>query len=57
MWLYYVGRAFQLVGMWLLLADIFLAGPKGPDPKLFGFGIAVFVAGWLIVRRKVGTRP
>ena len=44
--LYYLGRAAQLVGMWLLLVDLFTAGPAGPDAKLFAIGVAVFLAGW-----------
>jgi hypothetical protein len=51
---YYVGRMGQLIGMWLLLVDILIAGPMGPDPKLFGAGVAVFVAGWALTRL---TRP
>ena len=47
---YYVGRAGQLLGMWLLLVDVVMAGPMGPDAKLFGIGVAVFVAGWGLVR-------
>ena len=50
--LYYVGRGLQLIGMWLLLVSIATAGPLGPSPRLFGAGIAVFLAGWLIVRRR-----
>jgi hypothetical protein len=50
--LYYVGRMLQLAGMWLLLVDIVTAGPLGPNPRLFGVGVAVFVFGWLIVRRR-----
>ena len=45
----------QLLGMWLLVVDVFMAGPAGPDPKLFGYGIAVFIAGWLMVRGKRGN--
>ena len=52
--LYYVGRGLQLIGMWLLLVSIATAGPLGPSPRLFGAGIAVFFAGWLIVRRRTG---
>ena len=48
--LYYAGRLAQLMGMWLLLVDIFTAGPMGPDPRLFGIGVAVFVVGWLLVK-------
>ena len=44
--IYYLGRAAQLIGMWLLLVDLFTAGPLGPDAKLFGLGVAVFLAGW-----------
>jgi hypothetical protein len=52
--LFYAGRLGQLVGMWLLLVDVFTAGPMGPDPRLFGAGVGVFVAGWGITRL---TRP
>ena len=44
--IYYLGRAAQLIGMWLLLVDLFMAGPLGPDAKLFALGVAVFLAGW-----------
>lgn len=44
--IYYLGRAAQLIGMWLLLVDLFMAGPLGPDAKLFAAGVAVFLAGW-----------
>ena len=50
--LYYVGRLAQLMGMWLLLVDIFTASPKGPSPRLFGIGVAVFVAGWALTKAK-----
>ena len=50
--LYYVGRGLQLLGMWLLLISIVTAGPLGPSPRIFGAGVAVFVLGWLIVRRR-----
>ena len=53
--LYYIGRGLQLLGMWLLLVAIFMAGPLGPSPRTFGVGVAVFVCGWLIVRRHVGN--
>ena len=49
---YYLGRLAQLIGMWLLLVDMFTAGPMGPDPKLFGIGVAVFVAGWTLTKVK-----
>ena len=48
--LYYVGRFLQLLAMSLLLMSIMTAGPLGPRPQIFGGGVAVFVAGWLIVR-------
>jgi hypothetical protein len=44
--IYYLGRAAQLIGMWLLLVDLFTAGPLGPDAKLFAAGVGVFLAGW-----------
>jgi hypothetical protein len=44
--LYYGGRGAQLIGMWLLLVDLFTAGPLGPNPKLFAAGVAIFLAGW-----------
>lgn len=57
MFIYYVGRSLQLAGMWLLLVDVVMAGPLGPDPKLFGYGVAVFLGGWALVRaRRGGTR-
>ena len=52
--LYYVGRGLQLIGMWLLLVSIAIAGPMGPSPRIFGTGIAAFVVGWLLVRQRVG---
>jgi hypothetical protein len=36
--------------MWLLLVDLFTAGPGGPSPRLFAIGVAVFLAGWGITR-------
>ena len=48
--LYYLGRLLQLLGMWLLLADVVTAGPMGPNPRLFGLGVGVFIGGWLLVR-------
>jgi hypothetical protein len=57
MFLYFVGRALQLAGMWVLLLAIITAGPLGPSPRLFAYGVAVFVAGWLIVRRRRATKP
>jgi hypothetical protein len=48
--IYYVGRFGQIVGMWILLVDIFTAGPLGPNPRLFAAGVAVFLAGWGLTR-------
>ena len=48
--LYYVGRLAQLIGMFELLVDIVTAGPMGPDPKIFAFGIVIFLAGWSVTR-------
>jgi len=48
--LIYAGRGAQLIGMWLLLVDLFTAGPLGPDPKLFGAGVVIFLAGWGLTR-------
>lgn len=50
--LFYIGRLAQLMGMWLLLVDIFTAGPMGPSPRLFGVGVAVFVGGWALTKTK-----
>jgi len=47
---YYLGRAGQVVGMWLLLVDLFTAGPLGPNPRLFALGVSVFLAGWGLTR-------
>jgi hypothetical protein len=52
--LFYLGRFAQLIGMWLLLVDIFTAGPLGPNPRLFALGVAVFIAGWALSR---ATKP
>jgi len=48
--LYYAGRLGQLMGMWILLVDVFTAGPMGPEPKPFGVGVVVFLAGWGLTR-------
>jgi len=55
LFIYYLGRAGQLLGMWILLEDIVFAGPMGPSAKMFGVGVAVFLAGWGIVRM-AGTK-
>ena len=47
---YYLGRFGQLLGMWLLMVDVFTAGPGGPNPRLFALGVAVFLAGWGLVK-------
>ena len=54
--LYYLGRLAQVLGMWLLLVDVFTAGPLGPDPRLFAIGVAVFIVGWGTVRACSGGR-
>lgn len=48
--LYYLGRLGQLLGMWLLLVDVVMAGPMGPQPQPFAIGVAIFVAGWGLTR-------
>lgn len=48
--IYYLGRAGQLLGMWILLVDVVTAGPMGPNAKLFGLGVLIFLAGWGLVR-------
>jgi hypothetical protein len=48
--IFYLGRAGQLLGMWILLVDVVTAGPMGPNAKLFGTGVVVFLAGWGLVR-------
>jgi hypothetical protein len=48
--LYYLGRLLQLFGMFELLVDILTAGPLGPSPRIFTFGIVVFVVGWALTR-------
>ena len=52
--IYYLGRVGQVLGMWILLVDLFTAGAMGPDAKLFGVGVAAFLAGWGLT--KVGKR-
>lgn len=47
---YNIGRMLQLFGMLDLLYDIVSAGPLGPSPTIFTFGIVIFVAGWAITR-------
>ena len=47
---YFVGRLLQALAMWVLLVDIFMAGPMGPAPNPFYAGVAMFIVGWLMVR-------
>ena len=37
--------------MWILLVDVFMAGPLGPAPNPFFVGVVMFLVGWLMVRR------
>ena len=53
--MYYVGRFLQVFAMWILLVDVFTAGPNGPAPNPFYIGVAMFIAGWLMVRAASGT--
>ena len=49
--IYYMGRILQGLAMWILLMDVFvLAGPMGPPPNPFYIGVAMFLAGWAMVR-------
>ena len=52
--LYYVGRGLQLLGMAALLEAILVAGPLGPSPRIFGFGVAAFLVGFWLVKRTTG---
>jgi hypothetical protein len=54
---YLFARGLQLIGMWLLLVAVATAGDMGPSPRVFGAGVGVFLAGWLIVRRAVPGGP
>ncbi|MEO5739210.1 MAG: hypothetical protein ABIS29_01265 [Vicinamibacterales bacterium] len=49
--MWYVGRILQAFAMWILLLDIFMAGPLGPAPNPFYVGVAMFIVGWLMVRQ------
>jgi hypothetical protein len=53
--LFYIGRFAQLIGMWLLLVDLFTAGPLGPSPRLFALGVGIFLAGWAVSRTTKGS--
>ena len=48
---YYAGRLLQALAMWVLLVDIFMAGPMGPQPNPFYVGVVLFIIGWFMVRR------
>ena len=48
---FYTGRLLQALAMWVLLVDIFMAGPMGPQPNPFYAGVAMFIIGWFMVRR------
>jgi hypothetical protein len=48
---YYAGRFLQAFAMWILLVDVFTAGPMGPAPKPFYVGVVMFIVGWLMVRQ------
>jgi hypothetical protein len=47
---FYLGRFGQVLGMWILMVDVFTAGPLGPSAKQFGVGVVVFLAGWGLVK-------
>ena len=49
--IYSIGRTLQLLAMWILLVDVFMAGPMGPAPNPFYVGVAMFIVGWLMVRQ------
>jgi hypothetical protein len=48
---WWVGRFLQAFAMWILLVDIFMAGPLGPSPNPFYVGVVMFIVGWLMVRQ------
>lgn len=48
--IFYLGRAGQVLGMFMLLEDVVFAGPMGPNPRLFAAGVGVFLAGWALTR-------
>jgi hypothetical protein len=54
LFVYYLGRTLQLLGMTVLAYDVLAAGPMGPQPGPFGYGVGMFIAGWLVVRWKGG---
>ena len=52
---FYTGRLLQAFAMWVLLVDVFMAGPMGPQPNPFYAGVVLFLLGWFMVRRT--SRP
>jgi hypothetical protein len=50
--IYYIGRGGQLLGIWLLVVDIVMAGPMGPSPRIFAAGVVVFLVGWGLTKMK-----
>jgi hypothetical protein len=50
--LYQVGRFLQLLGMSLLIGSIFLDRGMGPSPRVFAAGVAAFIVGWWMARRR-----
>ena len=53
---YYLGRLLQSLAMWILLVDIFMAGPMGPAPNPFYAGVVLFIIGWLLVRSQGSSK-
>jgi hypothetical protein len=47
---YYIGRLLQLAAMWMLAVDVVTAGPLGPEPQPFMWGVAIFIGGWALAR-------
>jgi hypothetical protein len=41
----------QAFAMWILLLDVFMAGPLGPAPNPFYVGVAMFFIGWFMVKQ------
>ncbi len=48
---YYLAAFPAGLAMWILLVDVFMAGPMGPPPKPFYVGVVMFIMGWLMVRQ------
>jgi hypothetical protein len=53
---FYLGRLLQALAMWILLYDVFSAGPMGPQPNPFYYGVAMFIVGWFLVRSQFKQR-